>query len=92
MDEVVRPVYLGRRLVGRAYPVTVVDDTDVPDQPYAGEMDALASMGPGDVGVYGVQPGSRAAAWGELFSCAADRPRSGRRGAGRLRAGHRPDR
>jgi regulator of RNase E activity RraA len=71
MDEVVRPVYLGARLVGRAYPVTVVDDTDVPDQPYAGEMDALASMGPGDVGVYGVQPGSRAAAWGELFSCAA---------------------
>ena len=34
-------------------------------------MAALAALSPGDVGVYSVDPGSRAAAWGELFSCAA---------------------
>ncbi len=66
-----RPLDPGTHLVGRAYPVSVVTDTSVPDEPYAGEMDALSAMGPGDVGVYAVQGGSRAAAWGELFSCAA---------------------
>jgi regulator of RNase E activity RraA len=71
MDSLLRPVDPGMRLVGRAYPVLVVEDHDVPDQPYEGEMQALAAMGPGDVGVYAVSGQSRAAAWGELFSCAA---------------------
>ncbi len=66
-----RPVDPASRLVGRAYPVSVVEDQDVPAQPYEGEMQALAAMGPGDVGVYAVAGDSRAAAWGELFSCAA---------------------
>ncbi len=71
MHARLRPVDPGMRLVGRAYPVDVVEDHDVPDQPYEGEMQALGAMGPGDVGVYAVSGDSRAAAWGELFSCAA---------------------
>ena len=71
MDAAVRPVFPQARLVGRVYPVNVVVDLTEPDEPYAGEMDALSAMGPGDVGVYAVQDGSNAAAWGELFSCAA---------------------
>lgn len=67
----VKPIYQGATIVGRAYPVSVVEDWEEPVSPYAGEMDALASMSPGDVGVYAVQDGSRAAAWGELFSCGA---------------------
>jgi regulator of RNase E activity RraA len=71
MDSRLRPVDPGMRLVGRAYPVHVVEDRAVPELPYEGEMQALGAMGPGDVGVYAVSGESRAAAWGELFSCAA---------------------
>jgi regulator of RNase E activity RraA len=70
-DSRVKPLFKGARVVGRAYPVRVIEDLEEPAEPYAGEMDALASMSPGDVGVYGVEPGTRAAAWGELFSCGA---------------------
>jgi 4-hydroxy-4-methyl-2-oxoglutarate aldolase len=67
----VKPLFTGARIVGRAYPVSVIEDLTEPDEPYAGEMEALAAMSPGDVGVYAVAAGSRAAAWGELFSCGA---------------------
>jgi regulator of RNase E activity RraA len=71
VDPRVQPVFHGARVVGRAFPVLVVDDDRTPDEPYAGEMDALAAMMPGDVGVYSVSGDNRAAAWGELFSCGA---------------------
>jgi regulator of RNase E activity RraA len=67
----VKPLFQEARVVGRAYPVRVIEDLEEPAEPYSGEMDALASLSPGDVGVYGVEPGCRAAAWGELFSCGA---------------------
>jgi 4-hydroxy-4-methyl-2-oxoglutarate aldolase len=67
----VKPLFEGAQIVGRAYPVQVVEDFEEPAEPYAGEMDALAALSTGDVGVYAVDSGSRAAAWGELFSCAA---------------------
>jgi 4-hydroxy-4-methyl-2-oxoglutarate aldolase len=67
----VRPLFPGLRVVGRAYPVSVVEDLSEPDEPYAGEMAALAAMSSGDVGIYAVDQGSRAAVWGELFSCGA---------------------
>jgi regulator of RNase E activity RraA len=70
-DSRVKPLFKGASIVGRVYPVSVIEDLDDPDEPYAGEMEALASMSPGDVGVYAVAQGSRAAAWGELFSCGA---------------------
>jgi 4-hydroxy-4-methyl-2-oxoglutarate aldolase len=71
MDSRLAPLTGSMRVVGRAYPVVVVEDLTRPEEPYEGEMQALAAMGPGDVGVYGVSGTSRAAAWGELFSCAA---------------------
>lgn len=71
LDARLRPLYSSARMVGRAYPVSVVADSRMPDAPYAGEMQALAAMSSGDVGVYGVSGDSRAAAWGELFSCGA---------------------
>jgi len=66
-----KPLFAGAQILGRVYPVHVVQDFDEPEEPYAGEMAALAALSPGDVGVYAVDPGSRAAAWGELFSYAA---------------------
>lgn len=71
VDPRVTALFPGARVVGRAYPVEVVTDFTMPAEPYEGEMSALSAMGPGDVGVYSVEAGSRAAAWGELFSCAA---------------------
>lgn len=71
MDSHIAPVATSMRVVGRAYPVEVVSDPALPEHPYQGEMDALASMSAHDVGVYGVAKDAVAAAWGELFSCAA---------------------
>jgi 4-hydroxy-4-methyl-2-oxoglutarate aldolase len=67
----IQPLFPGARVVGRAYPVLVIDDDAAPENPYEGEMDALAALSAGDVGVYAVKGDSRAAAWGELFSCGA---------------------
>jgi regulator of RNase E activity RraA len=71
MDPGIRPLWPRARVVGWAFPVEVVVDERDPASPYDLEMSALDAMGPGDVGVYSVQPGSRAATWGELFTCAA---------------------
>ena len=65
------PLFPGAAIVGRTYPIRVVEDLEEPDEPYAGEMAALAALSPGDVPVYAVDPATRAAAWGELFSCGA---------------------
>lgn len=70
-DSRIKPLFQGASVVGWAYPVAVVEDFASPDEPYEGEMSALSAMSKGDVGVYSVDQGSRAAAWGELFSCAA---------------------
>lgn len=71
LDPAIRPLWPQARLVGRAMPVVVVADEDLPDEPYAGEMDALDALAPGEVPVFEIEAGSRAAAWGELFSCGA---------------------
>ena len=71
MDPTIRPITPDVSVVGRAFAVRV-ESTDVAsDTPYQGEMDALSAMRPGDVGVYAVPAGNRAAIWGELFSCGA---------------------
>lgn len=70
-DSRIKPLFQGASVVGRAYPVAVIEDFAIPSDPYEGEMSALGAMGEGDVGVYSVDLSSRAAAWGELFSCAA---------------------
>lgn len=67
----VRPIQPGIRLVGWARPIEVRSTDTVSDEPYAGEMEVLAALRPGDVPVYHVQPGVQAALFGELFSLVA---------------------
>lgn len=71
LDPAIRPLWPRARVVGRAVPVVVVADPSIPELPYDGEMSALESLGPGDVPVFAVEDGIRAASWGELFSCGA---------------------
>jgi regulator of RNase E activity RraA len=71
LDPAIRPVWPGARVAGRIVPVRVEASQTIPEQAYDGEMSALDSLGPGDVPLYAVDPGTRAATWGELFSCGA---------------------
>jgi 4-hydroxy-4-methyl-2-oxoglutarate aldolase len=57
-------------LVGRAFPVTVIE-TDTPiEPPYQGLLRALDAIAADDVFVYPTGRSSRAAVWGELVSTA----------------------
>jgi regulator of RNase E activity RraA len=67
----VRPLQNGLRLVGWARTVQVRATSGPTDTPYAGEMSVVAALRGGDVPVYSVEPGVRAALFGELFSLAA---------------------
>lgn len=71
MDPMIRPVWPTASVVGRAFPVIVAASDEEPELPYDGEMKALDALGPGDVLLFQVEPGVRAALWGELFSCGA---------------------
>jgi 4-hydroxy-4-methyl-2-oxoglutarate aldolase len=67
----VRPIQPGLRLVGWARPIEVRATDVIPDEPYVGEMAALAALAPGDIGCYHVDPTVEAALFGELFAVAA---------------------
>lgn len=69
--SIVRPIQPGLRLVGRARPIEVRATDVIPDEPYVGEMAALAALAPGDVACYQVDPAVEAALFGELFAVAA---------------------
>lgn len=71
LDPAIRPLYPGSRVIGHAVPVIVGISERIPDEPYEGEMRAVEALRPGDVPIIMVDPASRAALWGELFSCAA---------------------
>lgn len=71
LDPAIRPVRDGLRLVGWARTVDVHATSVVPDEPYVGEMAAIAALEPGDVACYQVGDGVVAALFGELFSAAA---------------------
>jgi regulator of RNase E activity RraA len=71
LDPAIRPLWPQARLAGRAMPVVVRCSTELPDPPYESEIQALEALGPGDIAVFEVERTSRAATWGELFSCAA---------------------
>ena len=71
LDAAIRPLWSGARLAGRIVPVRVEASDEIPDLPYDGEMAALDSLTPGDVPLYSVDAQTRAATWGELFSCGA---------------------
>lgn len=69
--SVVRPIQPGLRLAGWARPIEVRATDVIPDQPYVGEMAALAALEPGDVACYHVDAAVEAALFGELFAVAA---------------------
>jgi regulator of RNase E activity RraA len=71
MDSRIRPIRPGIRLVGWARAIEVRATSVVPEEPYVGEMAAIASLVPGDVPVYHVDVAVEAALFGELFSLAA---------------------
>jgi 4-hydroxy-4-methyl-2-oxoglutarate aldolase len=71
LDRAIRPLWPEARFLGVAVPVVIVADSSEPDLPYDGELTALDGLRPGDVPLFVVEPGVRAASWGELFSCAA---------------------
>jgi 4-hydroxy-4-methyl-2-oxoglutarate aldolase len=71
LDLAIRPLWPDARLAGVAVPVVIVADTSEPELPYDGELTALDGLRAGDVPMLVVEPGVRAASWGELFSCAA---------------------
>lgn len=71
LDGSIRPLWPEARLTGVAVPVVVVSDSSAPERPYDGEITALDGLRPGDVPLFVVEAGVRAASWGELFSCAA---------------------
>jgi 4-hydroxy-4-methyl-2-oxoglutarate aldolase len=71
LDPAIGRLHPGRVVVGRALPILVRASDRVAEEPYASEMHAIESLRPGDVPVYAVAPGVRAALWGELFACAA---------------------
>jgi 4-hydroxy-4-methyl-2-oxoglutarate aldolase len=71
MDPHIVPVRAGVMLAGRAVPMVVSATDEISEAPYATELQAIDRLSAGDVPVYSVEPGVRAALWGELFSCAA---------------------
>ena len=71
LDPAIRPLWPEARFVGVAVPVVIVADSSEPELPYDGELTALDGLRPGEVPMFVVEPGVRAASWGELFSCAA---------------------
>ncbi len=71
LDPAIRPLWPEARLTGVAVPVVIVADTSEPALPYDGELTVLDRLRPGEVPMFVVEPGVRAASWGELFSCAA---------------------
>lgn len=71
VDVDLLPLAPGSRLVGFAVPVRVAPVARIPDAPYAREMEAIEGLRPGDVPVYAVAAGVRAALFGELFALAA---------------------
>lgn len=71
LDGGIRTIQPGSTLAGRALPIAVVATDVAPDEPYLGEMRAIQALQPGDVAVYAVADGVRAALFGELFGHAA---------------------
>jgi 4-hydroxy-4-methyl-2-oxoglutarate aldolase len=71
MAAAIRPIQPGFQLVGWARTVDVCATDVIPEEPYIGEMAAIAALRTGEVAVYQVEPAVEAALFGELFSLAA---------------------
>ncbi len=71
MDERLRPLAPGMRLVGRAHTVLTADVYQRPEEPYRMEIEAVDALKPGDVMVASTNHSRRTCFWGELLSTAA---------------------
>jgi regulator of RNase E activity RraA len=71
IDPSIERLNPGGTLAGRAVPILVESTDRLSESPYSSEMRAIESLAPGDIPVYAVEDGVRAALWGELFACAA---------------------
>lgn len=67
----IQPLQPGNRVVGWAPTIDVHATATVLEEPYTGEMAALAALQPGDVAVYHLDTAVEAALFGELFCLAA---------------------
>lgn len=84
LDPAIRPAYPGARLAGRALPLLLEATDTLLEEPYESLMQAIEAIGPGEVPVMAGPGASRAAAWGELLSCAT----RGRGGVGAVVDGY----
>jgi 4-hydroxy-4-methyl-2-oxoglutarate aldolase len=71
LDPAIRPLDRGVVVAGWANPFPVAEVSEIPADPYTGEIAALDGIAPGDVVLVAAGGSARAAAWGELFSTAA---------------------
>lgn len=71
MDERLRPLTPGMRLVGRAHTVLTADVFERAAEPYRLEIESVDALKPGDVMVASTNHSRRTCFWGELLSTAA---------------------
>ena len=71
LDPAIRPLGPGEVIAGPANPFLVAEVSQIPAEPYAGEIAALDDVRPGEVILVAAGGSARAACWGELFSAAA---------------------
>jgi 4-hydroxy-4-methyl-2-oxoglutarate aldolase len=71
MSHSIRPLFPEVCLAGWARTVVCVDVEDIPDDPYAVEIEAVDSLLTGEVAVISTGGSVRNAPWGELLSTAA---------------------
>src|SRR5690349_23656772 len=68
LDPAIRPLGPGEVIVGPANPFLVAEVSQIPAEPYTGEIAALDDVRPGEVILVAAGGSARAACWGELFS------------------------
>jgi regulator of RNase E activity RraA len=71
LDPAIRPLGPGEVIAGPANPFLVAEVSQIPAEPYTGEIAALDDVRPGEVILVAAGGSARAACWGELFSTAA---------------------
>jgi len=71
MRENIRPIHPDNMIVGKARTMLWMDVYEVYEHPYKIEIEAMDSLGPGDVVVQATGDSRRNAPWGELMTTAA---------------------
>lgn len=71
MSHSLRPLFPDVRLAGWARTIMCIDVNEIPDEPYAMEIEAIDSILTGEVAVISTGGSFRNAPWGELLSTAS---------------------